>query len=912
MRIESITAHAFGPFKGKTLELGQWMTVIYGPNESGKSTWHAALYAALCGVRRGHGQRVEDRDFRDRHRPWDGSGWEVSGIVRLEDGRRVELYHDLDGRVDCRARDVDLDRDYTSEIINDGSPDASRWLGLDRRSFLSTACVRQADIQSVVDQAEALQEHLQRAAATAGTDSTAAAALARLETFQGENVGADRSNSTRPLRAAGRRSEQAQGQLKHAREAHQEYLQQLETVEQLQEELAAKQKALRLAEAARARLVSQQWRRKAERARELADKHPIEPCDPSELKRQAQAIRRALERWDNQPALIEVGPPTSIEVAKEIQELPPHPDGDTRPHNDVINAKTTFHTAHTNLVNHENRRPAEPEEILAGGLGSQEIRRLAEEVALEEPEIDPALEARVKKARAKLEAPATPGGQPERKAAPGFLRPLIILLKLLVAIVRSLFGGGKPHDDYAARARALEELGQADSELGDIKYKVKDIRRRREAAEATLNESRLPANAGTLTELARRIEEVAQQQSDLQRWQNEEQRLRKEYDRAVEALRQALESRGARADQSVAESLETYERECEEREQQAQRASRRAYLEQLCQSKRQQEAIAAEADRCRGEAKRGVEEAAQVASVCADTHVELANRLRHWLGEAERLTQEQEEAKHDWEELQGLLDGQTVADLQESSARRSQVAERLAQGLDPGAIVQMDLSDDAESLLAGLRQDATRAEAALAEKRGRLEQFAKNIPSVAEAEEELARADADASRVRTLDQTLTKTQEFLRVAQERVHRNVAPVLREALRPWLQAVTGGRYHDVRVFVDTLAVEVSGDGRSWRKANLLSRGTTEQIYLLLRVAMSRYLTTNGEPCPLVLDDVTVHCDPGRKSEILSLLHGISRNQQVILFSQEPETVGWAEGHLIAPEDKLVNLDPSEIPA
>ena len=169
MRIESVRAHAFGPFIDRSLELAPGMTVICGPNESGKSTWHAALYAALCGMRRGRGRRSEDTDFVERHHPWDAANWEVSTIVTLEDGRRVELRQDLDGRVDCQARDVDLGRDYSSEIINDGAPDGARWLGLDRRSFLATACVMQADIQAVIDHSISLQEHMQRAAATAGT-----------------------------------------------------------------------------------------------------------------------------------------------------------------------------------------------------------------------------------------------------------------------------------------------------------------------------------------------------------------------------------------------------------------------------------------------------------------------------------------------------------------------------------------------------------------------------------------------------------------------------------------------------------------------------------------------------------------------------------------------------------------------
>ena len=76
MRFESITAHDFGPFHEQSLlDLAPGMNVIYGPNEAGKSSWHAALYAGLCGIRRARGIRSEDKDFAERHKPWDNPNW---------------------------------------------------------------------------------------------------------------------------------------------------------------------------------------------------------------------------------------------------------------------------------------------------------------------------------------------------------------------------------------------------------------------------------------------------------------------------------------------------------------------------------------------------------------------------------------------------------------------------------------------------------------------------------------------------------------------------------------------------------------------------------------------------------------------------------------------------------------------
>jgi len=85
---------------------------------------------------------------------------------------------------------------------------------------------------------------LQRAAATAGADSTAAAALSGQEGLQSDNVGLDRANSRRPLRTAKDRREQAQMKLEDAREAHENYLHQLEEVEQLQSKMAHAERSL--------------------------------------------------------------------------------------------------------------------------------------------------------------------------------------------------------------------------------------------------------------------------------------------------------------------------------------------------------------------------------------------------------------------------------------------------------------------------------------------------------------------------------------------------------------------------------------------------------------------------------------------------------------------------------------------
>lgn len=219
MRVSSLTVHQFGPLEGCTMQFAPGMTVVYGPNESAKSTWHAALYAAICGRRRtrGPGGR-EDQRFSDRHRPWDGGGWAVSAVVQLPDGREVELHQDLAAKVGSYARDVATGRDCTSEVLADGAVDGTRWLGLERRSFAGLAWTPQAQVMALASNVEPVTSLIQRSMGGGEGDRSAAEALSRIAAFRSESVGSDRRGSTKPLRRAVEQVDSARARLAELRD----------------------------------------------------------------------------------------------------------------------------------------------------------------------------------------------------------------------------------------------------------------------------------------------------------------------------------------------------------------------------------------------------------------------------------------------------------------------------------------------------------------------------------------------------------------------------------------------------------------------------------------------------------------------------------------------------------------------
>jgi uncharacterized protein YhaN len=140
-----------------------------------------------------------------------------------------------------------------------------------------------------------------------------------------------------------------------------------------------------------------------------------------------------------------------------------------------------------------------------------------------------------------------------------------------------------------------------------------------------------------------------------------------------------------------------------------------------------------------------------------------------------------------------------------------------------------------------------------------------------------------------------------------VHREVVPELTSLLAEWLPRITADHYVDVRMDPASLAVEVCDAGRDFRRAELLSHGTAEQIYLLLRVALAARLTEGHDTCPLLLDDATVHADPERTGRMLELLHRLSAERQIVLFAHQDQVREWAYARFDGERDALIELAP-----
>lgn len=90
MIIKRLILKNFGKFQGKEIELKEGINILFGENESGKSTVHVFLQSMLFGMKRGRG-KASKTDIYSRYMPWENGSWYEGSMMFTCGGRRFRL-----------------------------------------------------------------------------------------------------------------------------------------------------------------------------------------------------------------------------------------------------------------------------------------------------------------------------------------------------------------------------------------------------------------------------------------------------------------------------------------------------------------------------------------------------------------------------------------------------------------------------------------------------------------------------------------------------------------------------------------------------------------------------------------------------------------------------------------------------
>lgn len=216
------------------------------------------------------------------------------------------------------------------------------------------------------------------------------------------------------------------------------------------------------------------------------------------------------------------------------------------------------------------------------------------------------------------------------------------------------------------------------------------------------------------------------------------------------------------------------------------------------------------------------------------------------------------------ETQQQVVDSLTKGRDEAKAAQLSAQVERLQKVLEQRGERRIELTSTIDRLKGQVEaQDAAGIDE-------RIEQTSRRLEL---ARERLARFERDAEVLTLLLDTLRQAES------EAKELYLAPVL-DRVRPYLQML----FPDAQLEMDE-DLQITGIRRNGDRAEpfgQLSKGTQEQIAVLVRLAFAEMLVEQGRPAAVVLDDALVFSDDQRMLRMFDILHHAGRKVQIVVFT------------------------------
>ena len=178
------------------------------------------------------------------------------------------------------------------------------------------------------------------------------------------------------------------------------------------------------------------------------------------------------------------------------------------------------------------------------------------------------------------------------------------------------------------------------------------------------------------------------------------------------------------------------------------------------------------------------------------------------------------------------------------------------------------------------RQEETRREIHLLQQRlGHLQGLMESAGQEDQLRCDLAAVNARLDRLAETYAALELAQATLAAAAAQLQSRFAPRIAKEAQKLLGRMTDGRYERLSISQDLSLSVATREETVLRESQRRSEGTVDQIYLALRLAVSRELMPHA---PFVLDDALVRFDDMRHAAAMEILAEEANSRQIILFT------------------------------
>lgn len=197
MEIENIKINNYGNLKDKEIDFKSDINIVYGENESGKSTLQNYIKNMLYGISKNkNGRDISDYD---RYKPWGKEDYSGRLKYKLDDGQTFEIYRDFNKKNPQIYNEnmEEISKEFNT-LKKSGTQFFVEQTNVDETMFTSTVLSMQSEVKLDKTDQNILVQKLANLAGTGDDSVSYKKVIDKLNKKQIEEIGTGRSQN-RPL-----------------------------------------------------------------------------------------------------------------------------------------------------------------------------------------------------------------------------------------------------------------------------------------------------------------------------------------------------------------------------------------------------------------------------------------------------------------------------------------------------------------------------------------------------------------------------------------------------------------------------------------------------------------------------------------------------------------------------------------
>lgn len=159
-------------------------------------------------------------------------------------------------------------------------------------------------------------------------------------------------------------------------------------------------------------------------------------------------------------------------------------------------------------------------------------------------------------------------------------------------------------------------------------------------------------------------------------------------------------------------------------------------------------------------------------------------------------------------------------------------------------------------------------------------------------EEDIRDLELSKEKLEEIGFSLKTALKVLEEANDEIKRDFAPVLNNNVSKIVKSITDCKYEELKVDENFVLRTTDPYLRDIIPISVLSGGTIDQMYLALRIALVQTIEKKTEKLPLIMDEILSQYDDARSLDTIRLLKEISKERQIIFFTCKSREIEMAK--------------------